>query len=296
MLNTCDRRLVCLLGATVVFAARVAVAQPADPSARMVDVNGGQMRVLTAGIANRRSGQPVVILESGAGEGLDNWRPAFDDIARVAPVMAYDRRGIGQSTADSVTPTLHRVAESLHELLGKLVVSPPYVLVGHSWGGLFVRAFVDRYPQEVSGLVFIDVTDFETTREEKAAAVQPADRATVIAPPTLPPIPPETPPGLRAEFDVVGTEMTNDYREARALRPPSGVPIAVVVATPPGRLQGLGGVMVRLQIKHQAEWALTSPKGLFVAADHVGHMVHRDDPALIARLVQHVVQNSATTR
>jgi pimeloyl-ACP methyl ester carboxylesterase len=285
-----------VLWATVVLAARVAVAQPADPSPQMVDVNGGQMRVLTAGIAGRRAGQPVVILESGAGEGLDNWRPAFGDIARVAPVIAYDRRGIGQSTADSVTPTLHRVAESLHELLGKLAVSPPYVLVGHSWGGLFVRAFVDRYSQEVVGLVFIDVTDFETTREEKAAAVQPADRATVLAPPTLPPIPPDTPAGLRAEFGVVGAEMTGDYREARSLRPPAGVPIAVVVATPPGRLEGLNGVMVRLQIQHQAEWALTSPKGLFVAADHVGHMVHRDDPALVARLVQHVLQNSATTR
>ena len=69
---------------------------------------------------------------------------------------------------------------------------------------------------------------------------------------------------------VVGAEMTNAYPEARSLRPPTGVPVAVVVATPAGRLRGLGGAMVRLQIKHQTEWALTSPKGLFVAASHVG--------------------------
>jgi len=50
--------------------------------------------------------------------------------------------------------------------------------------------------------------------------------------------------------------------------------------------------MVRLQMKHQAEWALASPKGLFIAADHVGHMVHRDDPALVVRMIEHVLQNA----
>ncbi len=284
------------LGAASLLAARVAIAQTATPSPQIVDVGGGQMRVLTAGLANRRLNQPVVILEAGAGEGLDNWRPAFAEIARVAPVIAYDRRGIGQSAPDSETPALRRVAASLHSLLEKLAVAPPYVLVGHSWGGLFVRAYIDRYADEVAGLVFLDVTDFETTREEKAAAVSPADRAAVLAPPALPPIPPDTPPGLRAEFGVVASEMTNDFPEARSLRAPAGIPVAVVVATPPGRLQGLGGVMVRLQMKHQAEWALTSPKGLFVAADHVGHMVHRDDPGLVVRLIEHVLQNAEATR
>jgi hypothetical protein len=51
--------------------------------------------------------------------------------------------------------------------------------------------------------------------------------------------------------------------------------------------------MVRLQIKHQTEWTLSSPKGLFVAASHVGHLVHRDDPALVVRLVEHVFKNAA---
>jgi pimeloyl-ACP methyl ester carboxylesterase len=254
------------------------------------------MRVLATGLEGRRAGQPVVILEAGAGEGLDNWRPAFPDIARVAPVIAYDRRGIGQSAPDSATPTLRRVAASLHSLLATLAVPPPYVLVGHSWGGLFVRAYIDRYANEAAGLVFLDVTDFETTPAEKAAAVSSTDRAAVLAPPTLPPIPPETPSGLRAEFGVVASEMTNDFPEARSLRIPAGIPIAVVVATPPARLQGLGGVMLRLQMQHQAEWALTSPRGLFVAADHVGHMEHRDDPALVARMIDHVLQNVATSR
>jgi pimeloyl-ACP methyl ester carboxylesterase len=177
-------------------------------------------------------------------------------------------------------------------LLQSMGVAPPYVLVGHSWGGLFVKAFAEQYPTEVAGLVFLEVTDFESTADEKASAVPPSDRATVLAPPTLPPIPPDTPSGLRAEYEVVGSEMTGDYPEARSLRSLPSVPVAVLVATPTGRLRGLGGAMVRLQIRHQSEWALASPKGLFVTAGHVGHMVHRDDSALVARLVEYVLQNT----
>jgi pimeloyl-ACP methyl ester carboxylesterase len=135
----------------------------------MVPVEGRAMRVWTLGVEQRKPGQPVVILESGTGGGLETWKPVFAEIARLAPVLAYDRRGVGQSEPDSVTPTLHRVAQSLHALLQQMSIPPPYVLVGHSWGGAFVRSFSDVYPAEVAGLVFLDVTDFVSTREEKAS-------------------------------------------------------------------------------------------------------------------------------
>jgi pimeloyl-ACP methyl ester carboxylesterase len=266
-------------------------AQTAAPPTRLITIEGGPMRVWTAGLEQRGAGQPVVVLEAGAGEGLDTWRPVFPEIAKMLPVVAYDRRGIGQSAVDTEAPTLRRVARSLHALLSSLGVPPPYLLVGHSWGGLIVRAFAEQHPTELSGLLFLDVTDFETTNEERAAAVSPEDREKVTAPPTMPTIPANTPAGLRAEFQVLSSEMTGGYPEARSLRPVAGVPTVVVVATPPGRLEGLGGAMVRLQIKHQAEWALSSPKGLFVAASHVGHFVHRDDPGLVIRLLEHLAQN-----
>ena len=105
------------------------------------------------------------------------------------------------------------------------------------------------------------------------------------------PIPPDTPPGLRAEYEVVTDEMVNDYPEARALRTQFDVPTAVVVATPPGRLEGgIGGALVRLQLARQAQWALGAPDGMFVTAGHMGHAVHRDDPELVLRLIAHAVE------
>jgi pimeloyl-ACP methyl ester carboxylesterase len=251
------------------------------------------MRVAVAGLAQRQPGQPVVILEAGAGEtGIETWIPVFDGIAQLAPVLAYDRRGIGQSEPDVSVPTLTRVAESLHHLLQQMRIPPPYILVGQSWGGVFVRAFSARYPSEVAGLVFVDVTDFESTREEKAAVLPAEERQRALEPPALPTIPSDTPTGLRAEYEQIGSEMQDDYPQARALGRLPLVPIAVVVATPPGRLAGNGGAMVRLQIKRQAEWALQAPNGLFVTTAHVGHHVHRDDPVLVLRLIEHVLRYS----
>jgi pimeloyl-ACP methyl ester carboxylesterase len=266
-------------------------AQAALPATKTVNVDSLAMRVRTSGIEQRKPGQPVVILEAGAGSGLDTWNPVFAEIARLAAVIAYDRRGLGQSEPDREPPTIKRVGESLHALLKELGVPPPYILVGHSWGGILVRGFWNQYSTEVAGLVCIDVTDFESTREEKAAALPPADRQKALAPPDMPPIPVDTPPGLRAEIEVLRSEMLNDGPSVRALREPRGIPIAVVVSAPPVRVEGNSGAMVRLQIKHQTEWALTSPNGIFIVADHVGHMVHRDDPTLVARLVEHVLKH-----
>jgi pimeloyl-ACP methyl ester carboxylesterase len=266
--------------------------QAAPPAPRVIDVGGRPMRVLAAGTDQRKVGQPAVILEAGAGEGLDNWKPVFAQIAAIAPVVAYDRRGIGQSAPDSEKQTLRRAAQSLHALLQKIDVQPPYILVGHSWGGLLTRAYIDQYAREVTGLLLLDALNPGLRREDQAKLVPPEERAAVLAPPTMPPIPPDAPSGMRAEMELIGSEMVNDYPEARSLREPSGIPIVVVSAMPPHRLKSRGNRGFGIEPWEQAGLALTSPKGMFVVASHVGHMVHRDDPALVVQLIRHLIENT----
>ena len=282
-----------LAAAIAVLSPAIVVAQTATPT-RLVNVDGRPMHVWTAGLDQRTPGQPVVILEAGGGATLETWTPVFADIARLAPVVAYDRRGHGKSDLDTQPQTLKRVIETLHLLLKELGTPPPYVLVGHSWGGLVIRGFSDMYAPETAGLVYLDVPDFERTREQLAEVLPPADRKEALGPPTLPEIPPDTPPGLRAAFAGMLEEMRSDYRSARAFKQPPGIPVAVVVTTRADRLKGNGGAIVRLQIKLQSEWALGNPNSLFVLAGHTGHQVHRNDPALVARLVDHVLRHVPT--
>jgi len=115
-------------------------AQPTPaPETRKVVVHGRSIRVSPLGLEGRSAGQPVLVLEAGAGAGLDEWAPAMAHLAGLAPVIAYDRHGVGQSDPDTQSRTIRRVAVALHELLETMRVRPPYVLVGHSWGGILIR-------------------------------------------------------------------------------------------------------------------------------------------------------------
>jgi pimeloyl-ACP methyl ester carboxylesterase len=268
-----------------------ALSQAPTVAPRMIRVDGVPVRVWTDGLSDRNPGQPVIVLEAGSGADLDTWKPVFGALARTAPVIAYDRLGVGQSDADPKSPTLTRNVETLRDVL-RALAPPPYVLVGHSFGGVIIRGYSHLYPTQVAGLVYLDVPDFEATREERASLLTGEARTRALAPPDLPPIPADTPAGLRAVFEQLLIEMRDDFPSARGWRQPANIPVAVVVTTRADRLRGDGGAMVRLQIKHQSEWALASPDSLFVTAGHTGHQVHRDDPGLVVQLVKHVLERA----
>src|SRR5688572_26933906 len=113
--------------------------QTSGPSTQMVSVDSRQMRVRSQGLDQRQPGKAVVVLEAGAGSGLEAWDPVFTAISDVAPVIAYDRRGLGQSEVDDQPQTIRHVAASLHALLRTLHVQPPYVMVRQSYGGILIR-------------------------------------------------------------------------------------------------------------------------------------------------------------
>jgi pimeloyl-ACP methyl ester carboxylesterase len=279
------------VSAVLLALATTSTAQQIAAEPKMVNVSGRMMRARVAGMEDRRPGEPVLVLEAGAGGGLDEWNPVFSDLALLAPVVSYDRRGLGQSEPDTQTQDYRRVAQSLHDLLGVLRIPPPYILVGHSFGAMYIRGFSDAFPEDVAGYVYVEAFDFDGTPEEKAAAFPASERAAAMAPPVFPPVPPDTPIGLRAEIDFLKAEMLSDAPEGRKLRQKAGVPVAVIVAAPPARLQHPGEIMMRLQVKHQSEWALQSSKGLFIVSGETGHDVARGAPELVLMGVRHVLRN-----
>jgi pimeloyl-ACP methyl ester carboxylesterase len=86
------------------------------------------MRFASAGLKDRKPGQPVLVLEAGAGAGLDTWQPVFAQLAALSPVIAYDRRGIGKSAPDPERPTVRRVSQSTRSSSS----SPPLHLTSSS--------------------------------------------------------------------------------------------------------------------------------------------------------------------
>ena len=123
------------------------------PVDQMVDVNGIQMRLDCRGV-----GSPTVVLEAGAQSPSVIWVRVQDDVAKFTRVCSYDRAGYGWS--DPVHETLYpeQVADMLHTLLEKAGEEPPYLMVGHSIGGIYVRAFTEKCPDEVVGMVLVDAS------------------------------------------------------------------------------------------------------------------------------------------
>jgi pimeloyl-ACP methyl ester carboxylesterase len=125
------------------------------PPGQMVDVGGYRMHIHLHG-PNAGDGRPTVVLESGDGEPGLSWGRIPQEVAKFAPVCAYDRAGLGWSESSPWPRTLANIVEELRTLLGRAGVSPPYVLVGHSMGGLYMQYFAHRHPEEVAGMVLVD--------------------------------------------------------------------------------------------------------------------------------------------
>jgi pimeloyl-ACP methyl ester carboxylesterase len=120
---------------------------------RLIDVGGHRLYLNCVG-----SGSPTVVLEPGAGGTSSQLGWITPAVARTTRVCVYDRAGRGWSEAADSPQDGARIATDLHTLLYRAGVPGPYVLAGHSFGGLYVRIFAAHYPDEVAGLVLVDST------------------------------------------------------------------------------------------------------------------------------------------
>ena len=142
---------------------------------RPIDMGGRSLNIDCAG-----EGSPAVILESGGGGyGGYGWRKVQPEVAKFTEVCWYDHAGEGWSDPPPTARSSETIVHDLHELLQRTPVLSPYVLVGHSIGGSYVRVFTARYPSEVAGVVLVDSSHPE--QREPAIMLSPISRAPLVA-------------------------------------------------------------------------------------------------------------------
>lgn len=129
----------------------------ADEAPRLVDIGGRKLLIQIRG-----TGNPAVVIEAGMGEpAVDSggWNRVVEDIAKSNRVVLYNRAGLGSSHPDPKLPrTSLEVATDLKRLLANAGLAGPYVLVGHSYGGLHARVFASEFPEMVAGMVLVDAS------------------------------------------------------------------------------------------------------------------------------------------
>jgi pimeloyl-ACP methyl ester carboxylesterase len=118
---------------------------------RLLRVPGGALHCFEQGL-----GSPTIVLEAGISASSLSWRPVQKELSRHSRVLAYDRAGYGWSPRTRTPRTIPRLCAELESLLEASGAAGPYVLVGHSFGGLLLRHFAAHSPGKVAGLILVD--------------------------------------------------------------------------------------------------------------------------------------------
>jgi pimeloyl-ACP methyl ester carboxylesterase len=140
-----------LIGVISEAAAEAADARAYPPPGELVDVGGYRLQLNCTG-----SGSPTVVIEAGMGDWSTGWGYVQPEVAKTTRVCTYDRAGLGWSEPGPLPRNASHIAKELHMLLQNANIPGPFILVGHSLGGLPVRVYVHEYPSEVAGVVLVD--------------------------------------------------------------------------------------------------------------------------------------------
>jgi len=118
---------------------------------KLVDVGGFRLHIHCVG-----DGSPSIILDAALGASSVGWSLVQPELARLSRVCSYDRAGFGWSDAGPMPRTAGRIADELRALLDRAGIPPPFLPVGHSFGGLVALIFAHRFQSETAGLVLVD--------------------------------------------------------------------------------------------------------------------------------------------
>ena len=239
---------------------------------RKIDASGHNLNLLVGGEVT-----PTVVFEAGFGAGLTSWSTVQSNIAKFARTVSYDRAGIGQSEAGPKPRAAKQIALELHTALQNAGIGPPYVLVGHSFGGIYVRVFADMYPKEVAGIVLIDPS--QETFDDWTRTHQEAQRTALdeqIA---------KASQGVRDE----SAEVNTSYQQARAAKVPAGVPVILLTAMKDDTMPA--GVRKVWAEKHE-EWIAKVPGGKHIVVENSGHFIQAEQPRVVIDPIKQVVDQA----
>lgn len=241
-----------LLGGVLVSAASCAAA-PAD--VRFASIDGRQVAYRVLG-----TGQPVVVMISGLGDGMATFRHVAPELAETATVILYDRAGYGGSDATSETRDAEAIERELSALLEQSGIAGPYVLAGHSIGGSFAEYYAAKHPDQISGLILEESRPADFTRRCEAAGVSMCAPTVSMAR--------AMPAGAQAEVAALAMTMA-EVESAGAI---SETPM-LVLSRPERANQN---AFDALWSAAQRDLAARYPGSLHLVANSGGHYVHRD--------------------
>lgn len=237
-------------------------------------IDGETIEYATAGI-----GAPAVVLVNGAGGPLAGWGRIWKTLSDCTATFAYNRAGIGRSSKPIHPQTGSHLVSSLAALLQAAQQQPPYLLVGHSLGGLIVNLFARTHPHLVAGVVLIEATapDDPAQLAQYESGLQRTVRR------LLDTVSPQSP--LAEPAQVAAT-----VAELKQAPPFPAVPLTVVTGTKPAMRWATRPEALATRAANQRQLVSLSPLGVRVEASRSGHFPQLTEPDLVAGTIIQLVE------
>ncbi len=236
-------------------------------------VKGRQVEYVQAGVGN-----PTLVFETGMGPDIKTWSTILDSLSNHTSVFAYNRPGYGNSGLNNAPRNVREVATQLRETLTASGQNPPYLLVGHSAGGLYVNMFARLFPDEVAGVVFLDAShpdQFEYFRKH-----QPLLYNILIM---------STQRGSRKYEESIIKNTQDDFEKA-----PEFPDVPILVLTAGKKPSPLESDNMRAKwLEFQSDLATLSHQSTHLIVEGSGHYVHKDQSELVIKEIIRLINFSS---
>ena len=244
-----------------------------------VDAGGHPVRMLISG-----HGWPAVVFESGGtpttGAPLEGWELVQPAISKLTTTVSYDRAGCGLSAPGPKPRDVRKIASELHTALHNAQVPPPYIMVGHSFGGPLVRMYAAMYPCEVCGLVLADPTQEDFIDWNAARQTNPRER-----------------PPVR-----LGGNSRRASLELRASPLPAGIRVVLITGMGPKTFPSFVSAkeiadyrtIHPMWLKFHQEWLDKIPGAQHLITEKTGHGIPFQEPELLVNAISNMLVTASS--
>jgi len=216
---------------------------------------------------------PAIVFLSGYGWPLENWQSITEDVSKFAKMFMYDRESVGNSSQGNNPKHSLQIIEHLRTLLQKANIKPPYILVGHSFGGVNARLYASKYPEEVTGVILL-----ESCHEDQNKIMAPLFSK-------------EVQEGYFGQFHVEGVEGNlREFEESlEQVRGTTIGNIPLIVMT--GGTQPIHTTeSMAVWMEFQKELATLSTESKHIIVEEAGHAIHIDQPKPVIVAIREMIK------
>lgn len=264
---------------------------PAIPGQRF-DVGGYQLHIHCTG-----AGSPTVIVDVGLGDDSTDWLPIQQAVSDTSRICVFDRPGYGWSDFGPSPRTSKKIAQELETLLREADIPPPYVLVGHSFGGYNIRVFAANNPETVAGMILVDASheDQYNRFQIKLPSNLKRHGTIMILPKSTDSLAhADKPPVLRERaFHAARAEISALEESAVQLQQNAVIPVVPLIVISRGKPEWYGNVGLqqreKMWIDLQQDLSRLSPISTHMFAHQSGHAIPHEQPEIIVEAIEQLV-------